>query len=58
MIIYVGYVLGDYAHALWMSANKATVEKAISDYKRRGGRRPTWIEEYKITNELIELDCD
>ena len=34
MEIYVGYVLSDYAHALWISASKTTVEKAIIDYKK------------------------
>lgn len=58
MFIYVGYVLSDYAHALWVSASKTTVEKAINDYRKRGGNRPTWIERYKVSNQLIELDCD
>lgn len=58
MDIYVGYVLSDYAHALWVSANRATVEKAIAEYKARGGECSTWITKYKATNKLIELDCD
>ena len=58
MIIYVGYVLSDYAHALWISANKATVEKAIASYRKRGGRCSTQIKRHEITNKLTELDCD
>ena len=58
MYIYVGYVLSDYAHALWISKNKHTVEQAITEYKERGGNRLTWIEKYEVTDKLIELDCD
>ena len=58
MFIYVGYVLSDYAHALWISANKVTVEKAITSYRKKGGRCSTQIKRYEITNKLIELDCD
>lgn len=58
MCIYVGYVLSDYAHALWISKNKQTVEQAIKEYEKRGGKRPTWIEKYEVTDKLIELDCD
>ena len=58
MRIYVGYILSDYARPLWMSAKKETVKKAIADYKKRGGHRNTWIEEYEVTNELVEFECD
>ena len=58
MYIYVGYVLSDYAHALWVSKSKQTVERAIKEYEKRGGNRPTWIEKYEVTDKLIELDCD
>lgn len=58
MIIYVGYVSSDYAHALWMSTSKMTIEKEIAEYKKRGGRCPTWITKYNVTNKLTDLDCD
>lgn len=31
MIIYVGYILGDYAHAVFISGNKNKVQKALDD---------------------------
>lgn len=58
MIIYVGYILSDYAHALWMSTNEATVEKAIEDYRKRGGRCSAWVDKYNVGKGLTELDCD
>ena len=58
MFIYVGYILSDYSHALWISADEKVVKKAIADYKRRGGCCNTWIQKYKVTNKLIKLDCD
>lgn len=57
-MIYVGYIMSDYAHALWISGKKSTVEKAITNYKNRGGKCMTWIEKYQVSNNLIELDCD
>lgn len=41
MMIYVGYIMSDYAHALWLSKNKVTVAKAIEDYHKQGGRCST-----------------
>ena len=58
MIIYIGYVMSDYAHALWMSKDKTTVAKAIEEYHKRGGRCSTWIKKYNVGKELIELNCD
>lgn len=56
MIIYVGYILSDYAHALFIGGNKNKVQKALDDCPTRNLK---WIEEYIIDeNELIELDCD
>ena len=56
MIIYVGYILGDYAHAVFIGGNKNKVQKALDDCPTRNLK---WIEEYIIDeNELIELDCD
>ena len=59
MKVYVGYVLSDYSHALWMSSNRKTVKEAIDNYKKEGGTLTTWITAYDISNkQLIELDCD
>jgi hypothetical protein len=58
MVIYVGYILGDYAHAVWISTEKATVEKAIENYRKEGGNRPAWVDEYLVGKDLTELDCD
>lgn len=56
MKIYVGYILGDYAHAVFMSANKQKVEKALDECPTRNYK---WVEEYDVKgNDLIELDCD
>lgn len=59
MKIYVGYVLGDYATALFVSAKKEKVEEELEDLKSRSGNnpRPTWIEEYKLREDnVIELE--
>lgn len=57
--VYVGYILSDYSHALWMSKDKEKVQKAIDKYRARGGRCDTWIERYALSrSNLIEFDCD
>lgn len=56
MKIYVGYILGDYAHAVFMSASKQKVEKALNECPTRNYK---WVEEYNIKDDtLFELDCD
>lgn len=56
--VYVGYVINDYADPLWMSRDKAKVQKEIDDYKTRGSRS-TFIKRYVLSrNNLIDLDCD
>ena len=57
MIVYVGYILSDYATALWMSTEKSTVQKAIDEYHKRGGCCSTWIQKYNINKGLIEFEC-
>lgn len=59
MKIYVMYVLSDYAHAVYVSTKKQLCEQEIREYIKRGGDRPTWIEEYDFSKaEAFELDCD
>ena len=53
MIVYVGYVMGDCAQALFMSLDKEKVEQKLKDVLGR-----TWTEEYNLTDNVIELDCD
>ena len=56
MVIYVGYVLADYACALCMGMNKKTVESQLKSYPTKN---PKLIEEYEIKgNEVVELNCD
>ena len=59
MKIYVLYVLSDYAHAIYISVNKQMCEKEMENYRKRGGRRSAWIEEYDFSKaKEFELDCD
>lgn len=56
MTIYVGYILGDYAQALFMSTDRKQVKEALDAID---SKRPTYIVGYIIKGkELIELDCD
>lgn len=56
MTIYIGYIIGDYAHALYMSTSKEKVQKELKEIDKG---RHTYIVGYIIKgNELIELDCD
>ena len=56
MTIYVGYIIGDYAHALFMSTDRKQVKEALDSME---SSRPTYIVGYIIKgNELVELDCD
>lgn len=59
MKIYVGYILGDYATALFVSANKEKVEKELGKLKPVYNHPPrTWVEEYELKeNNVIELEC-
>lgn len=60
MKIYVGYILGDYATPLFVSANEEKVEKELEQLKSKFNRpRITWIEEYELEeNNVIELNCN
>lgn len=56
MTIYIGYIIDDYAHALYMSTDREKVKKEL---KKINEGRHTYIVGYIIKgNELIELDCD
>ena len=56
MVIYVGYVLADYACALCMGTNKKAVESQLKSYPTKN---PKWVEEYEIKgDEVVELNCD
>lgn len=56
MKIYVGYILSDYATAVFMSAKREKVKKALDECNTRNSK---WIEAYDINgNNLIELECD
>lgn len=56
MIVYVGYILGDYAHAVCMGLDKSKVQKRLNSYPTK---RPKWVDEYELLdNKTVELDCD
>jgi hypothetical protein len=54
--IYVGYIISDYAHALFMSTDRNKVKAELAKIPERN---ITYIVGYILKgNELIELDCD
>ena len=56
MTIYVGYIISDYAHALFMSTDRKKVKTELA---KISSNNTTYIVGYIIKgNELIELDCD
>ena len=52
MKIYIGYVLGDYAEAYCMSANRSKVEEVIQGVRKRT-RLLTWIKEKEINKNTL-----
>lgn len=54
MIVYVGYIMGNYAQAVCMGLSKEEVEKVLATYNCCY----TWAEKYNLTDDVIELDCD
>ena len=56
MIIYIGYIISDYAHALFMSTSMTKVK---AELEKIPSHNTTYIVGYRIEGkELIELDCD
>jgi len=57
MKIYVGYVLNDYATAVYMGRNKELVKKKT---KEISFGRSYWVEEVTLPkeNSIYEFDCD
>lgn len=56
MIVYVGYVLADYAHAILMGTNHKKVKEEL---KACCPTRPGWVRQYVLKDdEVIKLDCD
>jgi len=54
MKIYVGYIVTDYEHALYMGTDKTKIQKELD--KLTHGE--TYIKKYSIKDgEAIELDC-
>lgn len=59
MKVYVLYILGDYAHAVYISTEKHLCEREMAECAKRGVRRAMWIEEYDFSKaKEFELDCD
>lgn len=57
MKLYVGYVLNDYADAIYMGRNKELVKKKT---KEISFGRTYWVEEVTLPkeNSIYEFDCD
>ena len=54
--IYIGYIISDYAHALFMSTDRKKVKAELAKIPTHD---TTYIVGYILKgSELIELDCD
>ena len=57
MIVYVGYVIADYAIAVCMSTNKSVVKKELAEIDKVT-EKTTYIKKYDVGNKLTDLDCE
>jgi hypothetical protein len=59
MKVFVLYILGDYAQAIFMSKYKDACEAEKQKIIKRGITRSMWIEEYDFSrHNSFELDSD
>ena len=59
MRIFILYILGDYAQAIYMSKYKSDCEAEQQKIIKNGVSRPMWIEEYDFSKyNSFELDSD
>lgn len=59
MKIFVLYILGDYAQAIYMSKYKKACEAERQRITKNGISRPMWIEEYDFSRyNSFELESD
>lgn len=57
MIVYVGYVIFDYATAVCVSTNESVVKEDLAEINENTENK-TYIKKYNIGDKLTILDCD
>jgi hypothetical protein len=59
MKVFILYILGDYAQAIYMSKYKNACETEKQRLMKNGVVRPMWIEEYDFSkHNSFELESD
>ena len=59
MTVFILYILGDYAQAIYMSKYKNACEAERQRLMKNGVVRPMWIEEYDFSRyNSFELESD
>lgn len=59
MKVFILYILGDYAQAIYMSKYKDACEAKRRMLIKKGVSRPMWIEKYDFSiNHSFELESD
>ena len=59
MKVFILYILGDYAQAIYMSKYEDTCEAEKQRLIKKGISRPMWIEEYDFSkHNSFELESD
>lgn len=59
MKVFILYILGDYAQAIYMSKDENACEAEMQRLTENGVVRPMWIEEYDFSKQnSFELDSD